>query len=502
MTTVISGRYQLGQPLGQGGMATVYTAHDTQLGRDVALKLLRADLHNDPAAMERFQREARIAAGFNHHHIARVYDVGVDHAYGPFFVQELVSGQSLDTLLPVPVPQALAWTRELATALAAIHNQGVVHCDVKPQNVRITPEGRAVLLDFGIAQTSGSSGDRMIYGTPQYLAPERAQGAPSTPAADVYALGVLLYELLTGRVPLDGASAYDIVQRHIHEGVPALRQAMPGSAMAIEALISRATQRDPGQRYPSIDALLADLHAVEQTASNATMAMAPTVLRSTVSIHNTPTTLMQPASAVAQLRSAPQPSFAPVAPALPQAAPAGKQNNQLPLNAAHAGQPALIVPPLVGTPGPSKATRNRRWLWASLGLITLLALWLVLRSTGDTQSPAQPAAAATGTPSATATALVTPPLVGLQRDVAQATAQRLGLQLQVTEQVNAAAPMGQIVAQEPVANSPTQPDAVISVVVSNGPATEAPPPEPPSDDGNNDDTKDNGKGKGKGKKDD
>ncbi len=497
MTTLIGGRYQLGDALGQGGMATVYAAHDTLLGREVALKLLRAELHSDTTALDRFQREARIAAGFNHPHIARVYDVGSDPAYGPYFVQELVGGQSLDSLLPTAAPQALTWIGEIAAALAAIHGQGLVHCDVKPQNVRITPQGRAVLLDFGIAQTSGSSSGATIYGTPQYLAPDRAQGAPSTPAADVYGLGILLYELLTGQVPLDGTSAHAIVQRHIHEGVPALRQALPGSAAAIEAIIQRATERDPAQRYPSVEAMLHDLRALEQSASSATMAMAPAGLRQTVSIHNTPTLMVRPpggAAAAAQARPN-QPASISTTPAplpgLPPGPPAAMVAPPINQGPGWVAQPLEAAPPpMVGATIPTR--RNRRGLLGlGLGLVALLALWMLLRPASNTAT-----LAATVTPPPP---LVAPPLVGLQLDVAQGTAQRLGLQLQVAEQIANAAPAGQIISQDPAAETIVAPATVLNVVVSNGPAAVVvPPPAPPSDDGK-DNGKDNGKGKGKDK---
>lgn len=501
MTTLIGGRYRLGDALGQGGMATVYAAQDTLLGREVALKLLRAELHSDADALERFQREAQIAAGFNHQHIARVYDVGIDPAYGPFFIQELVSGQALDTLLPAPAPQALAWIGEIAAALAAIHGQGLVHCDVKPQNVRITPAGRAVLLDFGIAQTSGSSSGATIFGTPQYLAPERAQGAPSTPAADVYGLGVLFYELLTGQVPLDGTSAQAIVQRHIHEGVPALRQALPGTAAAIEAIIRRATERDPAQRYPSVEAMLRDLQALEQSASSATLAMAPAGLRQTVSIHNTPTMVVRPpasAAAAPQVRaSQPAPIIttpAPLPPPPPGPALAQPQASLGPTAPLAEAAP----PPMPGATTPTRASRNRRGLlWLGLGLVALLALWMIVRPASD---PVVPPAAAQATPTTT---LLAPSLIGLQIDEAQGIAQPLGFKIVVAEQIAADAPAGQIISQDPAAETAVAPATVLNVVISSGPAVEPPPP--PSSEGgqdNKDKDKDKDRGKDKDKDDD
>ena len=474
MTTLIGARYQLGAVLGQGGMATVYNAHDTLLDRDVALKVLLASAHGDPLARRRFEQEARLAASFNHANIARVYDVGVDAAYGPFFVQELVEGRSLDALLPVAAPQALTWTRELAGALAAVHAAGLVHCDVKPQNVRVTPEGRAMLLDFGIAETSGAAGGAMIYGTPQYLAPERAQGAAPTPAADVYALGILLYELLTGHVPLDGSSVAEIVRRHIDEGVPILRTALPGTAAAIETIIRRATERDPAQRYPTVGALLADVEAAERHANSATVAMMPSKPRATVSLHNTPTTVVaaptnrQAARAVS------------VAPTPIQAAP---------------------LPPIQAMP--RKRDSRRGFLWVGLAVLALLGGWFVLRPTTNAD---QPAAQPVARPTASVVVRVAPSLVGLPLDEAERLAQTNGVPLRVVEQANADAPAGQIIAQEPAADTPLAADAVVNVVVSTGVADAPAEPAPPSDDnGSNADDKgkgnDDDKGNDNGKKD-
>ncbi|HEY1012409.1 MAG TPA: serine/threonine-protein kinase, partial [Herpetosiphonaceae bacterium] len=319
MSTVIGGRYSLEQVLGQGGMATVYEARDATLNRTVALKMLRPELYGDAAAQARFLREARIAASFSHPHIARVYDVGEDAVYGPFFIQELVPGQSLDELLPVHATQALGWVREIAGALAAAHARGIVHCDVKPQNVRVTPEGKALLIDFGVAEEAGA-GSGKVLGTPHYLAPERAMGDPPTPAADIYALGVLLYELLTGRVPLDGATPTEVIQRHISEGVPGLRGAIPGQAAAIESMIAKATRRDPAQRYPSVDDFLTDAEAIERQAAVSTVAMAPQRPRATVSIHNMPTQAM----AQAPRAAAPIPGEAPAPASGPRPAPAAR----------------------------------------------------------------------------------------------------------------------------------------------------------------------------------
>lgn len=287
--TTIGNRYRIQRILGQGGMATVYAARDLQLERDVALKVLRPDLNASGDTLAQFQREARIAAGFNHPHIARVYDVGDDERSGPYFVQELVPGGLLAGMLPVRPEQALEWARQIATALDAIHGQGFIHCDVKPHNVQITPERQALLLDFGVAEAAGAECE-LIRGTPLYLAPERLYGSPPAPAADVYALGVMLYEMLAGSVPVPSETGQRQWPPLSQSALPA---GAPWAAPAIEALLGRMTAANPADR-PAMAEVAGQLAALLKQADAPTADQPVIRQRQTVPLANMATAAVPP----------------------------------------------------------------------------------------------------------------------------------------------------------------------------------------------------------------
>ncbi len=259
--TTLGGRYTIQSLVGQGGMGTIYRAHDTRLGRAVAIKLLRADLAADPSARTRFLREGQIVAPIVHPNVVRTYDAGDDPA-GPYLVQEFLAGQTLDQLIPLPPARAAGIVRGIAAGLGAIHTRGYVHCDVKPQNILLRDNGTPVLLDFGIARAEGANTTTLI-ATPHYLAPERAQGAPPTPAADLYALGIVLFQVLTGHPPFDGPSVHTIIQQHIETPIPPLRIDDP-AAPVLDRIIARLTAKRPEDRYPSTDAVEQDLATVER----------------------------------------------------------------------------------------------------------------------------------------------------------------------------------------------------------------------------------------------
>ncbi len=420
MNQTLANRYQILATLGQGGMATVYRAHDLLLKRDVALKVLRPEFANNLGLSQQFSAEAQTAAQLSHAHIARIFDVGHDPSTGPFFVQELIDGQSLDQILPVAAPQALTWTREIALALAAIHQQGYVHCDVKPQNIKINPDGHAILLDFGIVQAIGTTNPDQVYGTPQYIAPERAEGGATTEASDIYALGIMLYELLTGRVPLDGDSAWAIVQRHLNEGVPALRQALPGTATAIEQLIKRATEREPSKRFASAQAFAGEIESIQQGANSATIAM-PVRQRSTVSIHNMETTAVRvPPKTAVLVQAQPQPTPTKALVATPK--PAAKKQIVLTLAAlAFVVVVGIAFAKLSGTSEqPSDTGANPAVVQptATLAPVAEATPTTVVEST---QAP-EPTAASQPLPSM-------PNFVGLKRGEAEQQARQLGLEI-------------------------------------------------------------------------
>jgi serine/threonine-protein kinase len=266
---VVGGRYRLGDVLGRGGMATVYDGVDERLGRPVAVKVLRAELAARPEVRERFDVEARAAALLCHPNVVAVYDSGADGG-GPWIVMERLPGETLADRLragPLAPAEACRVAADVLAALGAAHAAGVLHRDVKPGNILIAADGRAKVADFGIAKTAEAAfgGDVTItgtlLGTPAYLAPERIDGQPATPQSDLYAVGVVLYEALSGRRPFAGdtpvATAYNVQ----HAEAPPLTGVDP----ALAAAVAGAMSRDPALRPASAEAMAASLGVAPET---------------------------------------------------------------------------------------------------------------------------------------------------------------------------------------------------------------------------------------------
>ena len=247
----LSGRYELGDVLGRGGMAEVRRGVDLKLGRPVAIKQLRADLAADPGALKRFQREAHAVAILNHPDIAAVYDTGerVDPISGlsvPYLVMELVEGATLREVLegegPLAPDRALEIVAVVLDALEHSHAAGIVHRDIKPSNIMITPSGAIKVMDFGIARaltetTSGLTGTSMVIGTAAYLSPEQAQGHQVDLRSDLYSTGCLLYELLLGRPPFVGDSSISVAYQHVREVATPPSQLDPALGPELDALV-------------------------------------------------------------------------------------------------------------------------------------------------------------------------------------------------------------------------------------------------------------------------
>lgn len=253
--------------LGQGGMATIFRARDNQLARDVAVKVLRPEYGRDPDFLARFRQEARAAASLNHPNVVAVYDFGED-AQGPFIVMELVDGEDLASLVrrtgPLPPRQAARLGAEIARALAAAHAQGLVHRDVKASNVLLARDGRVKVTDFGIARALAEAQltlPGVTLGSVHYISPEQARGEPATEASDIYSLGVVLFELLTGRRPWEGDTAAAVAMARLSEPVPAPSDHRAGIPPALDAIVYRALARDPADRFPSALALAEALEA-------------------------------------------------------------------------------------------------------------------------------------------------------------------------------------------------------------------------------------------------
>ncbi|GGX93887.1 Stk1 family PASTA domain-containing Ser/Thr kinase [Streptomyces anandii] len=269
----LGGRYELGQVLGRGGMAEVYLAHDTRLGRTVAVKTLRADLARDPSFQARFRREAQSAASLNHPAIVAVYDTGEDYIDGvsiPYIVMEYVDGSTLRELLhsgrKLLPERAMEMTIGILQGLEYAHRNGIVHRDIKPANVMLTRNGQVKVMDFGIARAMGDSGMTMtqtaaVIGTAQYLSPEQAKGEQVDARSDLYSTGCLLYELLTVRPPFVGDSPVAVAYQHVREEPQPPSVFDPEITPEMDAIVLRALVKDPDYRYQSADDMRADIEA-------------------------------------------------------------------------------------------------------------------------------------------------------------------------------------------------------------------------------------------------
>ena len=275
---VLDGRYALEMLVGSGGMADVYRAKDQLLERTVAVKILHQQYENDTEFIARFQREAKAAARITHPNIVNVFDVGVAEGRH-YIVMEYVPGRTLKERIkeegPVPVPQALQIARQIAGALAQAHANNLVHCDIKPHNILVMPDGNVKVADFGIARAvteSTMTYNDNIMGSVHYFSPEQARGTMITPKSDVYSLGVLLYEMLSGRIPFDGNTAVSIARKHLEEDPQPLHMIASGIPPVVEALVTRMMAKDPAQR-PDSSMLVQDIVRAEQMMRSDTEAL-------------------------------------------------------------------------------------------------------------------------------------------------------------------------------------------------------------------------------------
>jgi serine/threonine protein kinase len=261
----VCGRYRLGERLGSGGMATVYRAFEPGHRRTVAIKLMHPHIRSNPAYVERFRREARAMARIASPHVVKVIDAGEHHGT-PYVALEYVEGETLKDLIRragrLPVSEALRHAIDIGRALSCAHAQGVVHRDVKAQNVLIDRDGGAKLTDFGVcrmldAEPLTDAGE--VLGSVLYVSPEQAMGRPATPRSDIYSLGICLYELLIGSPPFRAETSVAIALKHLREPLPAPRSRRPDIPAAVEAAIERSTAKRPRDRYPTAQAMVRDL---------------------------------------------------------------------------------------------------------------------------------------------------------------------------------------------------------------------------------------------------
>src|SRR5438045_2999898 len=272
LNRVFDGRYVIRRRLGSGGMADVYLAEDQELGRQVALKMLNERHAADEQFVERFRREARNAAGLNHPNIVSIFDRG--HAEGTYYIaMEFLDGRTLKELLvkngPTPIPIAIDYSRQILNALSFAHRHGIVHRDIKPHNVVVGLDGRVKVTDFGIARSQASQMTEAgsIVGTAQYLSPEQAKGAPVDPRSDLYSLGIVLYEMLTGQVPFTGDTPVEIAMKHLSQVPEPPSKLRPDVPHDLDAVVMRSLAKDPDQRYASAEEMDADLARVARGVS-------------------------------------------------------------------------------------------------------------------------------------------------------------------------------------------------------------------------------------------
>jgi eukaryotic-like serine/threonine-protein kinase len=310
--TVFDGRYRIVRKLGTGGMADVYLAEDQELGRRVAIKILNDRHAADDSFVERFRREAKNAAGLSHPNIVSVYDRGT--AEGTYYIaMEFLDGRSLKELIvsrgPAPVKTAVEYARQILAAVGFAHRHGIVHRDIKPHNVLVGPEGRLKVTDFGIARSGASQMTEVgsIIGTAQYLSPEQARGSPVDQTSDLYSVGVVLYELLTGQVPFTGDTPLEIAMKHLSEVPKPPSELRPDVPHDLDLVVLRALAKDPAERYQTAEEMDSDLERVltGMPVGTETHEAATAVLSGSGVVAAAPTSVITRPTQVAPVRPAP-----------------------------------------------------------------------------------------------------------------------------------------------------------------------------------------------------
>ncbi len=437
---VLGGRYRLVELLGQGGMATIYRATDAQLGREVAVKVLHPEYGRDPDFVARFKQEAQAAASLSHPNIVGVYDFGTD-ADGPYIVMELVDGEDVATLIarngPLPPRQAARLAAEVAHALAAAHARGIVHRDVKPGNVLVSSDGRVKVADFGIARAWADARltlPGVTLGSVHYFSPEQALGEQATEASDIYSLGIVLYELLSGRRPWEGDSAAAVAMARIAAPPPLVSAVRPNVPPILEAIDRRALSPDPAARFDSARAMAEALEAF--LAEGAGRPAAPAASAAP------PPATVPPSPPPAAARPYPPDAYARVpAPAVPPA------------------PPPAPVPRRELEPEERRGTSPWIWLAGLLGLAILVVVGFVFFRILAADRPAV-------TPGPNTVTL--PSFVNQSLDNASATAQQLGIQLEPTYVKRNDRPEGTVVGQDPPGGTEVQEGSTVKVEVVSG----------------------------------
>jgi beta-lactam-binding protein with PASTA domain/predicted Ser/Thr protein kinase len=420
--TLIDGRYRVVRKIGAGGMADVYLAEDTHLGRNVALKLLHARFAQDREFVERFRREASSAAGLQHPNVVGVYDRGeFDGTY--YIAMEYCEGRSLKDIVArtaLDPQRAIAIAKQILVAARFAHRRNVIHRDLKPQNVILDDEDNVKVTDFGIARAGASDITEVgaIMGTAQYLSPEQAQGRPVTEASDLYSIGIVLFEMLTGHAPFDGDSAVAVALKHVNQEPSSPREFVPELPPELEAVVLKSLAKDPAHRYRDADSFIKDLEVVEQRLRQGPVDVESTAVFAPLAVDTAPTAL------------------APPPPAPPPAHP-----------------PPVQEPPEQPVPEqPPPEQRRRRWLAAAIvaALAGLALLLFLLLGSGDK--------------------VTVPPVVGQTLEQARLRVDRAGLEVEIKRRTDQA-PRDFVFEQSPNPGQEVDEGSVVTLFVSNGPST-------------------------------
>ncbi|HEX9376990.1 MAG TPA: protein kinase [Actinomycetota bacterium] len=472
--TVLGERYRLLERIASGGMGTVWRAEDTHLRRPVAVKVLNEGLSSDERFVERFRREAKAAAGLLHPNIAGVFDYG-ESDRRPFIVMELIEGETLAARLdrrgPFEPEEVARIGAGVAEALSAAHAAGIVHRDVKPANVMLTERGDAKVMDFGIAAPesgTGLTGTGMVMGTARYLSPEQAVGNAATPASDVYALGVVMYELLAGEPPFDRGTPLATAMAHVKEEPPPLRTVRPGVPANLASLVHRCLAKDPGERPGSASELAAHLRGDDERPAAVAGTAGPADATAVLPV--LPATEAMPSGEAAAEREMAGPVFPPTA-----------ERRAVERRMARRSRSG---PPAGGIPGESEARRRRTALLAGAVLAAVLLVVLVV-------------ALGSGPSTVHLTSFV-----GKDRGQALSAAHHQGVVAQFAEGASDA-PVGTVFRQVPASGTEVEPGSTVILVLSTGPAGsgDVSPPEGSGESpGEHDKGHDKGKDKGKGPK--
>jgi serine/threonine-protein kinase len=433
INTLFDGRYRILRKLGTGGMANVYLAEDEDLGRRVAIKILNDRYASDEAFTERFRREAKSAAALSHPNIVSIYDRG--QADGrPYIAMEVIEGKSLKEVIvgsgPLPISQAVAYAKQILSATRFAHRHGIIHRDIKPHNILLGHEDRLKVTDFGIARSGASQMTEVgsIMGTAQYLSPEQARGAPVTAASDLYSVGIVLYEMLTGKTPFNGETPIEIAMKHVNEPPKAPSEHRPDIPPELDQVVLRALSKDIHERYGSAEEFSADLDRVEAglPVSPETTAAATAVL-----------TGADATAATQVLRDE----------AGTRVMPRG--------TAAPARRPPAYPPDY----GYEPARKRRRWVpWLLVLLFAaaaILAGWYVYSRVQDELSETRP--------------IAVPPVLGLPEQQAIDQLESLGFVVDTEDAPSTEVEEGRVSEQDPRAGTELARGETVSLTISTGP---------------------------------